>query len=80
MLMRWHRPLVPDDVETARGIIDQHQPCAPTGHPEHLIQLCASATHLINAPRWPCDRHMWAVEVLTADERGEIQPPVETAV
>ncbi|GAA3386606.1 hypothetical protein [Cryptosporangium minutisporangium] len=73
-------PEVPDDVETARGIINQHQPCAPTGHPDNPVRLCASATHQIYAPLWPCDHHRWAVDVLAADDRGEILPAVETAV
>lgn len=63
--MQWHRALIEEDVETAHLLIDQHQPV--TGG-----QVCASATHLINAPLWPCERHAWAEQVLLAEERGEV--------
>lgn len=65
---RWHRALTPDDVETARGIIDLHCPtgCDP-GRP-----ICASATHLIVAPRWPCAQRRWAEWVLACEQRGEV--------
>ncbi|MFI5955529.1 hypothetical protein [Cryptosporangium sp. NPDC051539] len=65
---RWHRELVPDDVETARGIVDLH---CPTGiDPDRPV--CASATHLIVTPSWPCRQHRWAEWVLDLAQRGEV--------
>lgn len=65
---RWHRELTPEDVETAHGLVGLH---LPTGtDPQRPI--CASATHLIVAPRWPCEQHKWASWVLEADQRGEV--------
>lgn len=62
---RWHRALTPDDVETARGIIDLH---CPTGtDPDRPI--CASATHLVVPPRWPCAQRRWAEWVLEFEQQ-----------
>lgn len=80
MVLQWHRPLVPEDVETARGLIELHQPSPPTGAPDIVIrQFCASAMHQVSAPRWPCDRHAWEAEVPAADERGEIRSVMDAA-
>lgn len=69
MWPRWHRPLVAEDVETARLLTVLHQ---PTGlDPDRPI--CASATHLILEIRWPRSQHNWATWVLGAHERGEIR-------
>lgn len=73
MPVQYHRPLVQEDVETAHRLIAMHQPSMPDAHDR---SYCASATHYTPA-LWPCARHRWAVAVLAADERGEINntPP-----
>ena len=65
---RWHRPLVPEDVETARGIIEMHIPTDTYRD----RPICASATHLVVAPYWPCAQHRWAEWVLDSEQRGQI--------
>jgi hypothetical protein len=60
---RWHRALTPEDVETARGVSDLH---APTGVDPNR-PVCASATHLVVPPRWPCQQRRWADWVLSSE-------------
>lgn len=68
MGMFWHRPLTPEDVSTANRIAPQHV---------EYRGYCSSATHLINAPVWPCEQALWARRTLDAEQRGEIQPTPE---
>lgn len=62
------RDLTDEDVATAHALIDQHQPGSANLGPD----LCSSATHLITAPTWPCQRYVWARRVLEAEDRGEV--------
>lgn len=69
MMMRWHRPLTVEDVETAEQLRERHMPTEPD-----LLgrRRCASALHLVSAPAWPCGPAFWCNEVLKAADRGEI--------
>jgi hypothetical protein len=66
--VEYHRPLTREDVETADRLLAMHQPMDPDSRGR---SICASASH--PTPRnWPCSRYQWAVSILAAHDRGEI--------
>lgn len=68
MGLLWHRPLTSEDVATAHRLVAQHQPVTPYRGETY----CANAGHWGRPPAWPCPRTRWALEVIAAEERGEV--------